>query len=68
MAGLVVALGLSSWVQAQEIKIGFVSIERILRDSAPAKAAFTKLEQDFSKRGKDLQELSLLKRVTNSER
>jgi len=57
MAGLVVALGLNSWVQAQEIKIGFVSIERILRDSAPAKAAFTKLEQDFSKRGKDLQEL-----------
>ncbi len=56
-SGLVVALGLSSLAQAQEIKIGFVSIERILRDSAPAKAALTKLEQDFSKREKELQEL-----------
>ena len=57
VAGLASALGLGSLAHAQEIKIGFVSIERILRDSAPAKAAFTKLEQDFAKREKDLQEL-----------
>lgn len=42
---------------AQEFsKIGYVSIERILRDSAPAKAAQAKLESEFSKRGKDLQD------------
>ena len=57
VTGLSVAMSLSPSVQAQEIKIGFVSIERILRDSAPAKAAFTKLEQDFAKRDKDLLEL-----------
>ena len=57
ITSLAIGLSMGSFVQAQEIKIGFVSIERILRDSAPAKAAFTKLEQDFSKREKDLQEL-----------
>ncbi len=39
-------------------KIGFVSLDRILRDSAPAKAAQTKLESEFSKRQKDLQDTS----------
>ncbi len=37
-------------------KIGFVSLDRILRDSQPAKAAQTKLECEFSKRQKDLQD------------
>lgn len=55
--GLALTLGLATGVHAQEIKIGFVSIERILRDSVPAKAAFSKLEQEFAKREKDLQEL-----------
>ncbi len=42
---------------AQEAsKIGFVSLDRILRDSMPAKAAQTKLEAEFSKRQKDLQD------------
>jgi outer membrane protein len=42
---------------AQEWKIGYVSSERILRDSAPAKAATQKLEAEFSKRDRELQEL-----------
>jgi len=37
-------------------KIGFVSLDRILRDSMPAKAAQSKLEAEFSKRQKDLQD------------
>jgi outer membrane protein len=41
---------------AGELKIGYVSAERILRDSVPAKAAEQKLSQEFAKRGKDLQE------------
>jgi outer membrane protein len=52
-SGLALTLGLATGVHAQEIKIGFVSIERILRDSVPAKAAFSKLEQEFAKREKD---------------
>jgi len=43
---------------AQELKIGFVSTERIFREAAPAKAATAKLEQEFSKRDKDLQDLA----------
>jgi outer membrane protein len=42
---------------AQELRIGYVSSERILRDSAPAKAASQKLEAEFSKRDRELQDL-----------
>lgn len=39
---------------AQELKIGFVNLDRVLRDAAPAKAAQAKLENEFSRREKDL--------------
>jgi outer membrane protein len=42
---------------AQDIKVGYVNSERILRDSAPARAATQKLEAEFAKRDKELQEL-----------
>lgn len=42
---------------AQELKIGYVNSERILRDSVPARAATQKLEQEFAKRDRDLQEM-----------
>jgi outer membrane protein len=45
-------------VQAQESKVGFVSTERIFREAAPAKAAQAKIEQEFSKRDKELQDLA----------
>ncbi len=57
-AALVLVAGASLAAQAQELKIGFVSTERIFRDAAPAKAATAKLEQEFSKRDKDVQELA----------
>lgn len=44
-------------VQAQEIKIGYVNSERILRESNMAKAAGVKLEAEFSKREKELRDL-----------
>ncbi len=44
---------------AQEApKIGFVNTEHILRDAAPAKAAQQKLEQEFSRRDKELQDMA----------
>ena len=43
---------------AQELRIGYVSGERVLRDSVPAKAAQAKLEAEFSKREKDLAEIA----------
>ena len=40
--------------QAQEFKVGVVDTERILRESAPAKTATTRLEAEFAKREKEL--------------
>ena len=51
---LTVALG----AQAEELKIGYVNSERVLRDAVPAKAAQSKLEAEFSKREKDLADLA----------
>ncbi|MFY7929811.1 MAG: OmpH family outer membrane protein, partial [Oligoflexus sp.] len=42
---------------AQESKIGYINTQRITNESAPAKAAQVKLEQEFSKRQKDLTDL-----------
>lgn len=42
---------------AQELKIGYVNLDKVLRDAAPAKAAQTKLQAEFSRREKDLVEL-----------
>lgn len=46
-------------VQAQDSKIAIFDSQRIMRESAPAKAAEAKIEQEFSKRGKELQEMSV---------
>ena len=58
LAALVIVAAAPAHSIAQEIKIGFDGTERIFRDAAPAKAATAKLEQEFSKRDKDLQELA----------
>ncbi|MGV0960748.1 MAG: OmpH family outer membrane protein [Limnohabitans sp.] len=44
----------SSLSQAQEFKLGFVNTERIFREAATAKQAQAKLEQEFSRREKEL--------------
>jgi len=43
---------------AQEFKIGYVNSERLVRDSAPARAATQKLEAEFAKRDRELQEMA----------
>ena len=42
---------------AQELKIGYVNSERVLREAVPAKAAQTKLEAEFSRRERELNDL-----------
>ena len=44
----------SSIAQAQDFKLGFVNTERIFREAATAKQAQAKLEQEFSRREKEL--------------
>lgn len=56
---LVVAVALAAAGQAgfaQDLKIGYVNSDRVLRDAAPAKAAQAKLEAEFSRREKELQD------------
>ena len=61
MKPLVVAALLAAattFAQAQELKIGYVNSERVLREANPAKAAQAKLEAEFGKREKDLAEVA----------
>ncbi|KQW44724.1 outer membrane protein chaperone [Pelomonas sp. Root662] len=53
-ASMIVA---ASAVQAQELKIGYVNSERVLREANLAKTAQAKLEAEFGKREKDLRDL-----------
>jgi outer membrane protein len=55
-----VTLGLmgAAKAEAQETRIAAVNSDRILRESAAAKAAQTKLELEFSKRDKALQDMA----------
>ena len=47
----------ASAVQAQELKIGYVNSERVLREANLAKVAQSKLEAEFGKREKELRDL-----------
>ncbi len=67
LAGMFAASLLAGTAQAQGAatgngmpsgKIGFINTERILKESAPAKAAQQKLEAEFSKRDKNLQDMA----------
>jgi len=51
---LMLVLGAVS-VQAADIKIGFVDVERIRRESAPAERASKQLEKEFAPRAQELQ-------------
>lgn len=55
---LAVAFLSTGIAHAEGSKVGFVSLERILRDSAAAKAALQKLDQEFLKRRQGLEESS----------
>ena len=43
-----------AFAQDAAARIGFVNTDRILREAAPAKAAQSKLEQEFSRREKEI--------------
>lgn len=50
--------GCALCAQAQELKIGYVNLDRVLRDAGPAKTAQAKLEAEFSRREKELTEVA----------
>ena len=51
------ALALGSQAQAQDFRVGFVNTDRIFREANSAKSAQAKLEQEFSRREKELSDL-----------
>jgi outer membrane protein len=53
-ASLLALAAAGSW--AQELKIGYINGERVLRESTPAKAAQAKLESEFGRRERELAE------------
>jgi outer membrane protein len=48
-------------------KVGWVNVDRILRDSSPAKAALNKIEQEFNKKTKDLQDQAAKLKAMNDK-
>jgi outer membrane protein len=56
LAGFLAALAAPA--PAQQVNIGFVNTERILRESGPAQRAGKKLEAEFSKKQQDIQRLA----------
>jgi len=50
-------VALAAQAQAEDFKIGFVNTDRIFREASTAKAAQAKLEQEFSRREKELVDL-----------
>ena len=54
LAALTAAFALCAPAAAQDLKIGYVNSERVLREAAPAKAAQGKLEIEFGKREREL--------------
>jgi outer membrane protein len=57
VALLLGALALGAHAQAEDFRVGFVNTDRIFREANSAKAAQAKLEQEFARREKELNEL-----------
>lgn len=57
MVGLLSLLS-SSVIQAQETRVAIFDPQRVMRESNPAKQAEAKIEQEFSKRNKELLDMA----------
>jgi outer membrane protein len=56
IAVLLVTASASCLAISQDLKIGFVNSDRVLREAQPAQAAQQKLEAEFAKRNKELED------------
>ena len=57
LCALVAALAFAAPAWAEDFRVGFVNTDRIFREANSAKAAQAKLEQEFSRREKELNDL-----------
>ncbi len=51
------ALAFGAQAQAEDFRVGFVNTDRIVREASTAKSAQSKLEQEFARREKELNDL-----------
>ena len=58
LAAVAALVVLSTAVVAQDLKIGYVNSEKVLREATPAKAAQAKLETEFGKRERELNDVA----------
>ena len=58
LAAVAALVVMSTAAMAQELKIGYVNSEKVLREATPAKAAQAKLETDFGKRERELNDVA----------
>ena len=58
MAVSIALAALSCGAFGQDLKIGYVNSERVLREATPAKQAQAKLEAEFGKRDKELNDMA----------
>ena len=56
VAVLAAVVGAPAAIAQENARIGFVNTDRMLREATPAKAAQTKLEQEFSRREKEVED------------
>ena len=54
VAVLAAVVGAPAAIAQENARIGFINTDRMLREAAPAKTAQTKLEQEFSRREKEI--------------
>ena len=67
-AGVLFAIATGSVAQQEPpTKIGYVSLERIIRESTAAKSAQERIQQEFSRRDKDLQEIAARLKQTSEK-
>lgn len=67
LALLLGSLAIAAPVQAQDFKAGFVNTDRIFREAGTAKAAQGRLEQEFSRRDKEIVDQSNLLKATTEK-
>ena len=63
----VLALGCATLTSAAEFKIGFVNTDRIFKEASTAKAAQSKLEQEFSRREREVDALGQQLKTTSEK-
>jgi len=67
LALLLGVLALVGQAQAEDFRVGFVNTDRVFREANSAKAAQARLEQEFAKREKDLNDLGAALKVASDK-